>query len=190
MGESDAGAVLVGDLAVGHSGRGRLPFAGQLLPILAVLSPAGVPLAVFGGTDGGPVRLREMLADLADTLYRHISSDDDLPVDLLTLRAWCGQYLTDLADLSRAVLLLEATLADFERVLGAGHPDTLGSRSNLAYTYQVAGDLGRAIPLHEATLADRERVLGRPRLRTPRRHLRAGLSGASPARRSVWKGAF
>jgi hypothetical protein len=46
------------------------------------------------------------------------------------------------------------------RVLGADHPDTLGSRNNLAYAYQAAGDLGRAIPLYEQTLADSVRVLG------------------------------
>ncbi|MEW1841203.1 tetratricopeptide repeat protein [Nonomuraea angiospora] len=184
------------------------------MPILAVLYLAGVPLAVFGGTDGDP-GLREMLADLADTslitftedgstivmhrlvqrvlreraayhgdldavigqaidllsafnatlpdgartwaaraaietlidltdtLYRHISSDDDLPADLLTLRFWCGQYLTDLADLSRAIPLYKATLADFERVLGGDDPDTLGTRNNLAGAYREAGDLGR-----------------------------------------------
>ena len=45
-------------------------------------------------------------------------------------------------------------------MLGADHPDTLGSRNNLADAYQAAGDLGRAIPLYEQTLADRQRVLG------------------------------
>jgi hypothetical protein len=45
------------------------------------------------------------------------------------------------------------------RVLGADHPDTLASRSNLAGVYE-AGDLGRAIPLYEQTLADSMRVLG------------------------------
>ncbi|MGV9383444.1 tetratricopeptide repeat protein [Nonomuraea sp. NPDC003707] len=233
-----------------------LPFAGQLLPILAMLSPAGIPLAVFGGTDGDP-GLREMLADLADTslitltedgstvvmhrlvqrmlrdraayhgdldavidqaidllsafnatlpngartwaaraavetlidqadaLYRHISSDDDLPADLLTLRAWCGRYLTNLADLSRAIPLLEATLVDFERVLGANHPDTLTSRNNLAHAYQAAGDLSRAIPLYEATLADSERVLGadHPMTRTVRGNLER--TAAEKAGRSV-----
>ena len=51
------------------------------------------------------------------------------------------------------------TLADRERVLGAGHPDTLTSRNNLAYAYESAGRLEEAIPLYERTLADRERVL-------------------------------
>ena len=45
-------------------------------------------------------------------------------------------------------------------MLGADHPDTLGSRNNLAGAYQSAGDLGRAIPLYEQTLAGSVRVLG------------------------------
>ncbi len=45
------------------------------------------------------------------------------------------------------------------RVLGSDHPDTLGSRNNLAYAYRSAGRLGEAIPLFERTLADLERVL-------------------------------
>jgi hypothetical protein len=43
--------------------------------------------------------------------------------------------------------------------LGADHPDTLGSRNNLAGAYQSAGDLEQAIPLYEHTLAGCERVL-------------------------------
>ncbi len=58
------------------------------------------------------------------------------------------------------VALYEQALADFVRVLGQDHPQTLASRNNLAYAYQDAGDLGRAIPLYEQALADRQRVLG------------------------------
>ncbi|WP_372455452.1 tetratricopeptide repeat protein [Nonomuraea ceibae] len=47
-------------------------------------------------------------------------------------------------DLRRAIPLLEAMLADRERVLGADHPNTLTFRNNLAYAYQPAGDLGRS----------------------------------------------
>ncbi|MEV4364555.1 tetratricopeptide repeat protein [Nonomuraea sp. NPDC049625] len=212
-----------------------LPFAQQLLAILAVLSPAGIPLQVLSGLSGTgnePVRLREMLADLADTslitfnedgsailmhrlvqrvlrertahhgdldtileqavhllhafnatlpdgaqtwkarpaveilieqtntLYRQAHANDGLTADLLTLRGQCSRYLYDLADLTRAIPLLQTTLADRERVLGADHPDTLTSRNNLASAYESAGDLGRAIPLFEATLAEQERVVG------------------------------
>jgi hypothetical protein len=37
----------------------------------------------------------------------------------------------DAGNLSRAVSLFEITLAERERVLGSGHPDTLTSRNNL-----------------------------------------------------------
>ena len=56
--------------------------------------------------------------------------------------------------LGEAIPLLERTLADRERVLGADHPDTLASRHNLADAYVSAGRLGEAIPLLERTLAD------------------------------------
>jgi hypothetical protein len=62
--------------------------------------------------------------------------------------------------LDEAIPLLEHTLADSERILGAEHPNTLGARNNLANAYRSAGRLGEAIPLYERTLADRERILG------------------------------
>ncbi|ARP71309.1 tetratricopeptide repeat protein [Streptomyces pluripotens] len=61
---------------------------------------------------------------------------------------------------ARTIPLYEATLAQYEQVLGETHPSTLASRNNLAHAYQAAGDLGRAIPLYEATLAQYEQVLG------------------------------
>ena len=77
------------------------------------------------------------------------------------------------------------TLAGTERMLGADHPDTLGSRSNLAYAYQAAGDLGRAIPQYEQTLADTERVLGadHPQTKMVRDNLAASRRSGTPGRR-------
>ncbi|MGA5761915.1 FxSxx-COOH system tetratricopeptide repeat protein [Nonomuraea bangladeshensis] len=231
-----------------------LPFAHEVLSILAVLSPSGVPPAVLSalsdaGSQAGraPVRLREMLADLADTslitfsedgttvlmhrliqrvlcdraahdgdlgtvlnqaigllqdyadalphgaqtwaaraavemvidqsdtLYRRIPADE-LPEELLELRIWCGKSLHDLAELARAIQLLETTLADSARVLGPDHLLTLACRTNLGFAYREAGDLGRAIPLYEETLADCERVLGADHLETLKS--RNNLSGA------------
>ena len=43
-------------------------------------------------------------------------------------------------------------LADYVRVLGADHPDTLTSRNNLAAAYESAGDLGRADSRHDQLL--------------------------------------
>ena len=45
-------------------------------------------------------------------------------------------------------------------MLGPDHPDTLGSRDNLAIAYRAAGRAAEAIELHERTLGDMERVLG------------------------------
>ncbi|MFF4128357.1 tetratricopeptide repeat protein [Microbispora rosea] len=239
-----------------------LPVARRVLPILAVLSPAGVPVPMLNGLsdDENPqVRVREMLADLADTslitftedgtavlmhrlvqrvlreraahqgdldtvisqattllhafdttvpdghqlwkaraavemlveqtdtLYQHVHNDDALPADLLQLRAWCGQYLYELADLTRAIPLLEQTLTDGERVLGGDHPDTLNSRNTLASAYQAAGDLRRAIPLHEETLTDRERVLGgdHPDTLSSRNNLASAYQAAGDVTRAI-----
>jgi YD repeat-containing protein len=51
--------------------------------------------------------------------------------------------------LEEAISLFERTFADFERVLGETHPDTLTSRNNLAYAYQAAGRLAEAITVRE-----------------------------------------
>ncbi|WP_188190349.1 tetratricopeptide repeat protein [Nonomuraea sp. SYSU D8015] len=120
----------------------------------------------------------ETLIDQTNTVYHWALAGGDLPTELLTLRSWCGRYLYDLADLTRAIPLFEATLADCERVLGASHPYTLISRNNLAGAYESAGDPGRAIPLLEATLADCEGVLGadHPTTRTVRRNLEAAAA--------------
>jgi hypothetical protein len=44
--------------------------------------------------------------------------------------------------------------------LGPDHPDTLGTRHNLASSYWSAGRTQDAINLQERVLADRERILG------------------------------
>ncbi|WP_290056041.1 tetratricopeptide repeat protein, partial [Amycolatopsis solani] len=54
----------------------------------------------------------------------------------------------------------EDTLARSERVLGADHPDTLVSASNLAVDLRELGEYQRARELDEDTFARRRRVLG------------------------------
>ena len=81
-------------------------------------------------------------------------------VKALAVANWAISHIRETADLSRAIAEGSAVLANAERVLGAGHPDTLTSRNILAGAYQSAGQLDRAIPLFEATLSERERVLG------------------------------
>jgi hypothetical protein len=53
----------------------------------------------------------------------------------------------------------QQALAGRQRVLGADHPDTLGSRNNLAYAYLHAGRTAEAVRQFEQALADYERVL-------------------------------
>lgn len=56
--------------------------------------------------------------------------------------------------------LYEQVLSAQLRVLGADHPDTLTTCSNLAVAHHALGHLEEAIRLDEQVLADRLRVLG------------------------------
>ena len=75
------------------------------------------------------------------------SADRDLAVRQLRAHSWTVRQLIAAADLSRAIDAGAQALADAERVPGPDHPDTLGSRNNLAGAYESAGRLGEAIPL-------------------------------------------
>jgi len=46
---------------------------------------------------------------------------------------------------AQAIRLLERTLADCERVLGADHSDTVTSRNNLAMAYRAADRTAKAV---------------------------------------------
>ena len=59
-----------------------------------------------------------------------------------------------------ALPVYEQTLADLERGLGPGHPDTLAARAGLAQAYHTVGKLKQAVPVYERTLADREKAQG------------------------------
>jgi tetratricopeptide (TPR) repeat protein len=86
---------------------------------------------------------------------------EELARVLLGLRVWALYHLLVLGDsAAQAIVAGEPLVADCERVLGPDHPDTLGSRNNLAAAYRVAGRAAAAIPLHQQTLAACERVLG------------------------------
>ena len=84
----------------------------------------------------------------------------DLTERLISQRNWSVSQLITTADLSRAISIGAAVLADAEQLLGPDHPNTLTSRNNLARAYGSAGRLREAITLFERTLADAERVLG------------------------------
>jgi tetratricopeptide (TPR) repeat protein len=85
----------------------------------------------------------------------------DLDRHMIRLRWWATAFLANLGDsTAQAIAIGERLVADQERVLGPDHPDTLGSRNNLALAYRAAGRFDEAISLHEQALAARERVLG------------------------------
>jgi hypothetical protein len=69
-------------------------------------------------------------------------------------------YLHAVGRKGEAIGLLQAVLADRQRVLGPDHPDTLASRNDLAAGYGAAGQPDEAIALYQVALADCERVLG------------------------------
>ncbi|MFD3326594.1 tetratricopeptide repeat protein [Streptomyces sp. NPDC058701] len=61
---------------------------------------------------------------------------------------------------AEVILLLEQAVADFERLLGPDHPDTVTARANLAASYGQAGRTAEAIVILEQAVADFERLLG------------------------------
>ena len=71
-----------------------------------------------------------------------------------------ASYLRATGQLAAARPLHERDLAIRERVLGADHPDTATSLTNLGLLLRAQGDLEAARPLLERALAIRERVLG------------------------------
>ncbi|MEU3920934.1 SAV_2336 N-terminal domain-related protein [Streptomyces sp. NPDC029004] len=69
-------------------------------------------------------------------------------------------FLLEQGAMGQATVYLERSLAGSEQTLGADHPSTVTSLTNLAYAYDEAGDLARAAELYERSLAARTRILG------------------------------
>jgi tetratricopeptide (TPR) repeat protein len=87
--------------------------------------------------------------------------DDALDGSMMTLRGWALAFLNRLGDsAAQAIQIGEQLAADYERVRGLDHPDTLTTRNDLALAYRAAGRATAAIPVYEQTLAGYERVLG------------------------------
>ena len=62
----------------------------------------------------------------------------------------------------RALLIHKQNLIDRERTLGAGHPDTLQSRNNLAHCLITAGRADEALPIYERNPSDRTHPRSQP----------------------------
>jgi hypothetical protein len=79
----------------------------------------------------------------------------EMLVDLLRLRLRSVELLNMLGDRTGlAIAAGEPLVADFERLRGADHPDTLSTRNNLATAYQGGGADSRG---HPAARADARR---------------------------------
>ena len=120
-----------------------------------------------GVLDGAPDRmaardiLEQVTAVVENATGPAAEADDELARAMLSLRLWALYHLDELGDSApQAVAVGEPLAADFERLLGPDHADTLGSRNNLAAAYQAAGRLAEAVVLFEQVLAARERLLG------------------------------
>src|SRR5947207_3357934 len=105
-----------------------------LLDVLALLDEAarsGAPIDYALLADG--------MTACWDQLLPHLgAADDDLVKDLLTMRGGGLYALTFYSDVSEAGMIEfgERLVADYERALGAGHPDAWETRRNTARVYQ------------------------------------------------------
>jgi Tetratricopeptide repeat len=125
--------------------------------------------ALAGSPDRVAIRdILEQMTALRDTAAGlEAETDDELARVLLSLRFWMLHHFSKLGDsASQAIAVGEPLVADFERVLGPDHPDTLTARNSLAAAYQAAGRAAEAIPLYEKILAACERLLGGDHPRT------------------------
>ncbi|WP_052509528.1 tetratricopeptide repeat protein [Kitasatospora griseola] len=92
--------------------------------------------------------------------HRRLPTKLDKAVDGLDAERTIARIWTQTLDALTARDPRAVELAQREQTLGATHPDTLMSRSNVACAYTTAGDARRAVPLHELVLAQHEQVLG------------------------------
>ncbi len=103
------------------------------------------------------------------------------------IRNHTGAFLAEQGLHASALTYLHQAIADFERILGPDHPNTLTSRHNLAYAYKSAGQIQEAIPLLERTLTDHERILGpdHPNTLTSRNNLAYTYESAGQVQEAI-----
>ena len=132
--------------------------------------------------------LKQITAVVENAAEPAAEAGDELARVVLPLRFWALYHLNELGDSApQAIAVGEPLVADFERLLGPDHPDTLGSRNNLAAAYQAAGRADKAIPLFEQTLAARVRLLGpdHPDTLSSRNNLAAAYQAAGRADKAI-----
>ena len=146
--------------------------------------------ALVGSQDRPAVRdiPEQVAALLASATVRSADRDDELARVLLRPRLLALGHLIELGDSApQAIAVGEALTADFERLLGAGHPDTLNSRDSLAAAYKNAGRIEEAIPLVTRIMVDRTRLLGpgHPDTLTAQHNLAAAYQSAGRVQEAI-----
>jgi tetratricopeptide (TPR) repeat protein len=150
---------------VARVARGWLARRGRLATVCQAAASAleGAAMALAEPQDHATVReiLGQVTALLENAEASTDDADDKLARMLMRLRLLALDHLIELGDSTpRAIAIGEPLTADFERLLGASHPDTLNARGSLAASYADAGRVADAIRLFEQILAERERLLG------------------------------
>jgi tetratricopeptide (TPR) repeat protein len=118
---------------------------------------------LVGSQDRALVRdFAEQVAALAGSTAELVGEDGrELERTLLGLRFLVLYHLIELGDsASQAVTVGEPLVADLDRLLGPGHPDTLNAQNSLAAAYRTSGRSAEAISMFEQILVGRERALG------------------------------
>jgi DNA-binding transcriptional ArsR family regulator len=122
---------------------------------------------------GEPIRL---LVELLAAWFERPPHDATGGHPVLTSYARKAFLRDGLADFSKPQHTLDEyrlLLNDVERILGPNHPQTLTTRSNVAFWTAESGDLSGALNLQELLLSDLERILGpdHPQTLTTRSHI-------------------
>ena len=76
---------------------------------------------------------------------------------LVSLESRAGEHFAKITDTSRAIPLLEQSVAHWQQRRGLDHPRTLKALNLLATAYQEAGRFDEANTLHQQILAERQR---------------------------------
>lgn len=123
---------------------------------LAALSTKAVLLHEMGRVS----EAIEIQRDVVETLEGGSAATPRDEHQYLVALSTLGQMFADVGRVREAVDIQSFVTREFSEVLGADHPDTMASRTNLANAYVESGDTSRAIELLYALADDSARVLG------------------------------
>lgn len=110
-----------------------------------------------GEARGSSITAREILDKASKDINASLTNDPELQAQMMYVM---GKVYKNLGLYSQAQALLEHAVDTNRRVLGAEHPDTLRSMSELSWTIQREGRSNDAEKFFRETLEGQRRVLG------------------------------